>query len=66
MCIDLDHVIQDRKLSLMAKEIIGNFTETYMELSQSGEGIHILSKGLSRKISIYQAKELRCIKIIDI
>lgn len=45
VCIDLDHAIQDGKLSLMAKEIIEKFTGTYMELSQSGKGIHIFVKG---------------------
>lgn len=45
ICIDLDHAIQDGKLSLMAKEIIEKFTGTYMELSQSGKGIHIFAKG---------------------
>ena len=45
VCIDLDHAIQDKKLSPMAKEIIEKFTGTYMELSQSGKGIHIFVKG---------------------
>ncbi len=45
VCIDLDHTIQDGKLSPMAKEIIKKFTGTYMELSQSGKGIHIFVKG---------------------
>lgn len=45
VCIDLDHAIQDGKLSPMAKEIIEKFTGTYMELSQSGKGIHIFVKG---------------------
>ena len=45
VCIDLDHAIQDEKLSPMAKEIIEKFIGTYMELSQSGKGIHIFVKG---------------------
>lgn len=45
ICIDLDNAIQDGKLSPMAKEIIDNFAGTYMELSQSGRGIHIFTKG---------------------
>lgn len=45
VCIDLDHAIQDGKLTLMAKEIIESFTGTYMELSQSAKGIHIFAKG---------------------
>lgn len=45
VCIDLDHAIQDEKLSPMAKEIIEKFIGTYMELSQSGKGVHIFVKG---------------------
>lgn len=45
VCIDLDHAIQDGKLSLLAKEIIENFAGTYMELSQSAKGIHIFVQG---------------------
>lgn len=45
ICIDLDNAIKDGKLTLMAKEIIEKFTGTYMELSQSGKGIHIFVKG---------------------
>src|SRR5699024_5331638 len=45
ICIDLDHAIKGGKLTLMAKEIIESFTGTYMELSQSGKGIHIFAKG---------------------
>lgn len=44
-CIDLDHVIQDGKLSEMAQEIVEIFKGTYMELSQSGQGIHVFAKG---------------------
>lgn len=45
ICIDLDHAIQGGKLTPMAKEVIESFTGTYMELSQSGQGIHIFVKG---------------------
>jgi primase-polymerase (primpol)-like protein len=45
ICIDLDHAIQGGKLTPMAKEVIESFTGTYMELSQSGKGIHIFAKG---------------------
>lgn len=44
-CVDLDHVIQDGKLTEMAKGIVETFRGTYMELSQSGKGIHIFVKG---------------------
>ena len=42
--IDIDHCIQDKKLSSMAKEIIGA-VKSYTEVSPSGMGIHILCKG---------------------
>lgn len=62
ICIDLDHAIQGGKLTPMAKEIIESFTGTYMELSQSGKGIHIFVQGTipdnlnlsSRGIEIYK------------
>lgn len=62
ICIDLDHAIQDGKLTPIAKEIIESFTGTYMELSQSGQGIHIFVQGTipdnlnlsSRGIEIYK------------
>ena len=62
ICIDLDHAIQGGKLTLMAKEVVENFAGTYMEVSQSGKGIHIFAKGTipnilnlsSRGIEIYK------------
>lgn len=62
ICIDLDHAIQGGKLTPMAKEIIESFAGTYMELSQSGKGIHIFVQGTipdnlnlsSRGIEIYK------------
>ena len=62
ICIDLDHAIQDGKLTPMAKEVVENFAGTYMELSQSGKGIHIFAQGTipdnlnlsSRGIEIYK------------
>ena len=62
ICIDLDHAIQDGKLTSMAKEVVESFTGTYMELSQSGKGIHIFVQGTipdnlnlsSRGIEIYK------------
>lgn len=44
-CIDLDRCIENNSLSLPAKAIIDTFTDSYMELSQSKEGIHIFCKG---------------------
>ena len=62
ICIDLDHAIQDGKLTPMAKEVVENFAGTYMEVSQSGKGIHIFAQGTipdnlylsSRGIEIYK------------
>lgn len=62
VCIDLDHAIQGGKLTPMAKEVVENFAGTYMEISQSGRGIHIFAKGTipnnlnlsSRGIEIYK------------
>ena len=45
ICIDLDRAIIADKLSPMAEEIIKDFSGTYMEISQSGQGIHIFAKG---------------------
>lgn len=45
VCIDLDHCIDSDSLSLPAKVIIETFTGSYMELSQSRQGIHIFCKG---------------------
>lgn len=44
-CVDLDHAIQDGKLTKIAREVVDAFQGTYMELSQSGQGIHIFIKG---------------------
>ncbi len=44
LCLAIDHCIQDKKLSSMAKEIIGA-VKSYTEVSPSGMGIHILCKG---------------------
>lgn len=41
--IDLDHVIHDGKIEEYAAEII-RLMDSYTEISQSGEGIHILCK----------------------
>ena len=64
ICIDLDHSIQDGKLTPMAKEVVENFAGTYMELSQSGKGIHIFAYGIipnnlnlsSKGLEIYKNK----------
>lgn len=45
VCIDLDDCYEDGNLKPFHKKIIEMFEGTYMELSQSGNGIHIFMKG---------------------
>ena len=45
VCIDLDRAIIDGKLTPMAEDIVKAFAGTYMEISQSEQGIHIFTKG---------------------
>ena len=52
-CIDLDHCFEDGKLVSWAQEIVDRCPETFMEVSQSGEGLHIfglLPEGGGRNI----------------
>lgn len=43
--IDIDHCIHNRSLSEESKEILRHFSDQYIEVSQSGTGIHVLTKG---------------------
>ncbi|RQT48506.1 phage NrS-1 polymerase family protein [Burkholderia cepacia] len=43
--IDLDHVINDGQIDPWAQEIIDRFHGTYIEISPSGDGFHILTHG---------------------
>ena len=60
--IDLDHCIQGDKITPFAKSVVERFYDTYMELSQSGTGIHIFVKGRvpkavkTNEIEIYSSK----------
>ncbi len=45
VCIDLDKAIIDDKLSPMAEEVVKDFVGSYMEISQSGKGLHIFARG---------------------
>ena len=52
-CIDLDHCFDGGKLLPWAQEIVDRCPETFMEVSQSGEGLHIfglLPEGGGRNI----------------
>lgn len=42
--IDIDHCIQDKKFSQLAREIITTL-QSYTEISPSGTGVHIICKG---------------------
>lgn len=42
--IDIDHCIQNKKFSELAREIITTF-QSYTEISPSGTGVHIICKG---------------------
>lgn len=45
VCVDLDNSILDGNLTVMAREIVEAFKGSYMEISQSRQGIHIFAKG---------------------
>lgn len=47
--IDLDHCINNGKLNEFAENVMSRFKDTYAEISQSGEGIHIFVKGKVQK-----------------
>ena len=49
VCIDLDDCYIDGSLRPFHKKVVEMFDGTYMEMSQSGEGIHIFMKGRDRK-----------------
>lgn len=43
--IDIDHCIRDNNQSEESKEILRHFSNQYIEVSQSGTGVHVLTKG---------------------
>lgn len=52
-CIDLDHCISDGVVADWAREVLDSCPSTYIEVSQSGEGLHIfglLPEGAGRNI----------------
>lgn len=52
-CIDLDHCFKDGELLPWAQSVIDRCPETFMEVSQSGEGLHIfgyLPEGAGRNM----------------
>ncbi len=42
--LDLDHVLKDGKLCSWAEELIAQLPATYIEISPSGDGLHMLYK----------------------
>lgn len=42
--VDIDHCVEDKKLSAFAQEVV-EFLKSYTEYSPSGNGIHIICKG---------------------
>lgn len=47
--IDIDHCIENGVISETGRDIISHFKSSYIELSQSGTGIHIITKGIIPK-----------------
>lgn len=45
VCIDLDHCLVDGVLESWAQEIVDLMQATYMEVSPSGDGLHIWGHG---------------------
>ena len=45
VCADLDKAIEGGKLTDLAQDVVEHFSGTYMEISQSGRGLHIFVKG---------------------
>lgn len=59
-CIDLDHCLTDGKPAAWAKEILRRCPNTYIEISMSGDGLHIfglLPEGAGRVIRDERAIE---------
>lgn len=59
VCIDIDHCVTDGNLSDRAKQVLAALPPTYVEISPSGDGIHVwgfgtLPHGMKRNgIEIY-------------
>ncbi|MFJ4529043.1 DNA primase [Streptomyces nigrescens] len=46
VCVDIDHCITDGVLSTEAEAFIASLPETYIEISPSGDGLHIWGRGM--------------------
>jgi primase-polymerase (primpol)-like protein len=45
VCIDLDHALVDGVLAPWARDIVDGLPDTYVEVSPSGDGLHIWGYG---------------------
>ena len=45
VCIDLDHCLDGEDLAAWAREILGRCPPTFVEVSPSGDGLHIWGRG---------------------
>lgn len=46
VCVDIDHCITDGVLSAEAEAFLASLPETYIEVSPSGDGLHIWGRGM--------------------
>lgn len=49
VCIDLDHCFVEGRLSDMASRLLEKLPPTYIEVSPSGEGLHVWGRGVVEK-----------------
>lgn len=45
VCVDLDHCIADGQVAPWARELLDRMPGTYVEISRSGDGLHIFGLG---------------------
>lgn len=45
VCVDLDHCLVDGELALWARDILDRCPSTFVEVSPSGDGLHIWGRG---------------------
>ena len=58
MCIDLDDCLTGGELADWAKEIVQRCSSTYIEISPSGDGLHILGYG-----SVNRGRRIRDLRL---
>lgn len=60
-CVDLDHCLEDGRLTNWAKDILRRLPKTYIEVSPSGTGLHIF--GYARVPNGRVIRDGRCVEI---